>query len=153
MKVCLNTARRLAGAGLLAGIIAACSPVVDSRGNLPNQELLAQVRPGATREDVHALLGTPSSAALFGEEIWYYVSSREERWAFLKPKELERKVIAIRFDTDGAVTEMKSYGLEDGRAVNLVDRTTPSAGTEMGIVQQLLGNVGRFAKPKGKDAM
>lgn len=129
--------------------LAACAPVVESRGNLPNPELLAQIKPGLqTKEDVGALLGTPSSTAVFGEETWYYISSREEHFAFYKPKELDRQVVAIRFDQGGAVSEIKTLTLKDGKVIDPVDRTTPTAGSEMGFLQQIFGNVGRFNKDK-----
>lgn len=132
---------------MLFGI--ACTPVVESRGHLPTEEMLEQVQPGLqTREGVQSLLGSPSSFSVFGNEIWYYISSKEKNFAFYAPEELERKVIAIHFDPAGMVREIKAYGLEDGRAIEPVARVTPTAGSEMSLLQQLLGNLGRFNKSK-----
>jgi hypothetical protein len=39
---------------------------------------------------------------------------------------------------------MYIYGVEDGRIVEPVERTTPTYGQELTVMQQLLGNFGRF---------
>ncbi|MFN3077933.1 MAG: outer membrane protein assembly factor BamE [Alphaproteobacteria bacterium] len=135
----------------VVAVFSACSPIVDSRGNLPTQDLLSQIRVGVqAKDDVAALLGTASSISVFGDETWYYISSKEERYAFFRPVEIERKVVAILFDKRGIVSEIKTYGPEDRRDISLVDRKTPTAGTEMTVLQQILGNVGRFSKEKDK---
>ena len=132
---------------VVAGICAlaiGCSPIVDTRGNLPSNERLAQVKPGRTRDQVLNLLGTPSSTAAFGDETWYYISNRTETVAFFKPEEVERKVVAIEFDRGGTVTKVRTLGLDEGKQVDLVERETPTAGNEMTLLQQLIGNIGRF---------
>ena len=125
----------------------ACAPNVATRGNLPDPDKLAEIVPGeATRDDVAALLGSPSSAATFGEEIWYYIAARVETVAFNEPEVIDQQVVAIRFSEDGLVTAIDTYGMDDARAVEIVDRVTPTSGKEVTILQQLLGNVGRFAR-------
>jgi outer membrane protein assembly factor BamE (lipoprotein component of BamABCDE complex) len=65
---------------------------------------------------------------------------------FFKPQINDRKVIAIEFDTEGVVSAVNAVGLADGRRVQPVERTTPTTGHEMTILEQMLGNFGRFAK-------
>jgi outer membrane protein assembly factor BamE (lipoprotein component of BamABCDE complex) len=133
----------LLGSLLLAS---ACSPIVDVRGNLPNEEQLALIKPGdVSKDDVIAMLGTPSSVAAFDDETWYYISSKTEQLAFLKPKETDRKVVAISFDSNGQVKEVRQLGMQDGKLIKPVERTTPTAGNEMTFLEQLFGNVGRFS--------
>ena len=129
-----------------------CSPTVDLRGNLPSPESLSKIQPGTTTEDeVQALLGTPSTTVNYGEDSWLYVSGRTETVAFFKPEEKERTVISINFDKTGKVKEVVKRTLADGKDVETVTRETPSAGKEMTVLEQLLGNVGRFSKDaKGK---
>lgn len=132
----------------LAGIVlaAACEPIVDVRGNLPNEEQLALIKPGdVNKEDVMAMLGTPSSVAAFDDETWYYISARTEQLAFFKPKETDRKVVAISFDPLGKVKEVRQLGMKDGKVVKPVERETPTAGNEMTFIEQMFGNVGRFS--------
>ncbi len=125
-----------------------CTPVIELRGNLPPPEQLQQVAIGkTTRDEVQALLGTPSSVTPFGDETWHYISSVTERKAFFEPVVKERKVITVVFDRNAIVRVFDTKGLADGREVTPVDRETPTAGKELTILQQLMGNVGRFTKP------
>lgn len=130
----------------------ACTPSVDVRGNLPSPEVLSQITVGkTTREEVQTLLGTPSATATFGDESWQYISSRTETVAFFKPELKDRKAISISFDRNGVVKDMVTRGMADGLAIQTVDRETATAGKEMSILEQLVGNVGKFSKdPSGK---
>jgi len=132
------------------GVTTACEPVVDLRGNLPAPERLAEVKPGRfTKSDVSALLGTPASTSVFGDDRWYYISSKIETVAFFKPEELERQVVVIDFDRSGTVTDIRKLTLQDGKDVTMEARETPSAGRDLGVLEQLLGNIGKFnSKPK-----
>ncbi|MBC7906548.1 MAG: outer membrane protein assembly factor BamE [Rhodospirillaceae bacterium] len=130
--------------------VAACTPSIDVRGNLPTPEVLSQIQVGkTTRDEVQVLLGTPSATAIFGDESWQYISSRTETVAFFKPELKDRKAISISFDRSGVVKEVVSRGMNDGIAIQAVDRETPTAGKEMSILEQLVGNVGKFSKDPG----
>ncbi|MGE5515844.1 MAG: outer membrane protein assembly factor BamE [Bacteroidota bacterium] len=137
----------LAFAIALSLFAGACTPTVDLRGNLPSPESLAQIQPGkTTRDEVQTLLGTPSTTATFGGESWQYISARTETTAFFKPEVKERKVVSISFDRSGLVKDVLQRGLEDGVDVKAVERETPTAGKELSILEQLVGNVGKFSK-------
>ena len=42
------------------------------------------------------------------------------------------------------VDNLKYYGLEEGKIISYVDRTTPTRGRELTVLQQLFGNLGRL---------
>lgn len=131
---------------VLAGLCA-CSPTITSRGyNSDKLEFSDEsIKPGlATTSTVRNILGSPSSVSSFGDPTWYYVSSKMKTFAFLKPKVIDRKVIAIAFDSNGTVKSVQHYGLQDMRDVALRKDYTPAEGNDLTILQQLLGNVGRF---------
>lgn len=136
------------GLALAGGIaVGACSPTVDLRGNLPTERKLAEIKPGAIgRDEVSARLGTPSTIATFDTETWYYVSQKTETFAFFEPEIIDQQVIAVRFDSNGLVESVDRYQLSDGRLIDPVDRKTPTAGKELGLFEQLIGNIGRFTK-------
>lgn len=126
---------------------AACTPTVDQRGNLPNPDMVQQIKPGkSTRDDVLNALGTPSTTMTYGGETWHYISARSETKAFFAPEFTERKVLSITFDQNGVVRDLSAKGLEDGQDIQSVERITPTAGKELSILEQLIGNVGRFSK-------
>lgn len=131
-----------AGAALA---LAACSPTVATRGNLLEDERLAQIQPGAsTRDDVAAILGTPSSVGTFDPNVWYYIGQRTEKTAFFRPDVAERKVVVMRFDDTGVLSAMEQLDASDGQEVEIVDRRTPTAGKELTVVEQIISNLGRF---------
>ena len=140
-------------AALLALALAACTGRVDTRGNLADPEAVSQITPGeSTRGTVEDLLGSPTTVATFNDSTWYYIGRKTERFAFFKPEVLEQQVVAIHFDQAGTVEDVKIYGPDDAREVELVDRTTPTAGKELTVLQQLFGNLGRFNTEEGPAA-
>ena len=140
---------RIGAALAVLGAAAACSPRIDTRGNLPDPDVLADVEIGHTnRDQVSQLLGSPSSVAAFDGESWYYISERTETSGFFAPEVKQRKVLIIRFDDKGLVKSVNSLGLKDGREIAQVERVTPTAGNEITFLQQLLGNIGRFEGSK-----
>lgn len=131
--------------GIAIVALNACAPTIDTRGNLPDPEAVLEVQPGVhDRNQVASILGSPSAVATFEDDTWYYISRRTEQIAFLEPEVIDQQVLVVKFGSDGLVDEMKLYGFEDGRVVDPVDRTTPTAGRELTILQQLFGNIGRF---------
>lgn len=134
-------------------LVAACSPEKDVHGTLPDKELIAEIKPGQTRqEDVTRILGTPSATATFDKETWYYVGERTATLAFFRPEVLEHRVVVVRFDDAGVVRDVEQVdATKAGKEVTPVGRETPTKGKELTIIQQLIGNVGRFNKP-GNDS-
>lgn len=126
---------------------AACTARVDMRGNLPDPDLVAQITVGKhDRNAVIETLGSPSTTAVFDDEVWYYISQRTETLAFLAPKVIERQVLIVHFDRRGIVAAIETHDLDDARTIERVERTTPTAGNELTFIDQLVGNFGRFNK-------
>ena len=124
---------------------AACSPVVDQRGYIPDAEKLATIRSGIdNKSSIASRLGSPSTIGTFDANTWYYISSEEERFAFFNPKTTKREIVEVRFDTDNLVEGVTYYDLEDGKKVNIVGRETPTRGKELTLLEQVFGNLGRF---------
>lgn len=139
--------RRRRGATLALGALAAlalaaCEPIVRVHGYAPAEAQLAQLEPGIdSAATVTAKIGRPSTAGVMRNDAWYYVSSRVETLAYNAPEVTERRVVAIRFDDQGTLASTDLYGLEEGRVINLVTRTTPTFGRELTILQQVFGNL------------
>jgi len=125
--------------------LVACSPIIDTRGNLPEAEDLEKIQVGATsREEVTRILGTPTSVSTFDPNTWYYISKRTETVAFFRPETVEQQVVTVRFDDTGTVKDLSETGKEPPQEVALVARTTPTAGQSFSLFQQIFGNLGRF---------
>ena len=131
--------------------VSACTQRIATHGNLPDPDRLAEVVPGEmSKDEVAEILGSPSSKSLFGEETWYYISERKETTAFFAPELTERKVLIVRFDKEGYVSDLETLSAEDGREIEPVERETPTAGNELTIIQQLLGNLGKYSDSEAK---
>jgi outer membrane protein assembly factor BamE (lipoprotein component of BamABCDE complex) len=134
---------------LLVGALAGCAGVDDTRGNLPLAEVVDEIKPGLhTRREIVNMLGSPSTRATFEkQDVWYYIGEKTETLAFFKPSITERRILVIRFDKAGMVTKVEKLDASSAKDVSLVQRVTPTKGKELGVLQQILGNVGRFGKP------
>ena len=125
----------LAAAALM---LFACTPVISQRGYLPDPVAEASIKAGTdTKTSVQKRLGDPSTSATFGDNAWYYITSTERQVAFLDPSTTSRKIMAIHFDKDGKVTDIKHFGLKDGHIISFETRTTPAKGRELTFLQQL----------------
>jgi outer membrane protein assembly factor BamE (lipoprotein component of BamABCDE complex) len=137
----------------LAGAVIGCSGVNDTRGNLPLPEVVEEIKPGRhTQREITSMLGSPSTRATFHQnEYWYYIGEKTLTWAFFKPEVLERKILVVQFDKKGVVEKITQMDASNAKDISLVDRITPTKGKELSVLQQILGNVGRFGKPKGQE--
>lgn len=136
---------------ILAGVVlalAGCAKDIDQRGNLPTDESLAQLAVGEqTRQDVQTLLGTPATTAIFSDETWFYISAHTTQYAFYKTHELDRTIYVVTFDEHGILKSVNKLDMKDGHPVQIASRETPTKGREYSLLQQLLGNIGRFSGP------
>ena len=155
MKIRNNTFRLpcAAAVALVAALLAGCAKDIEARGNLPTPEALAKLAPGEqTRQDVQGILGTPATTAVFDSENWYYISAHTTQYAFYPNHELDRTIYVISFDQRGILTGVRKLNLEDGQNIVPEDRTTPTKGREVSLIEQLLGNIGRIGKTSGGNA-
>lgn len=132
----------------IALVLASCTPIVDARGHSADALDVSQITKGVTSaEDVAALLGSPTTTSDFGDETWYYITQKQERVGLFAPEVTEQQVTAVQFDSSKLVSELVQFKMEDGKNVQLVGRTTPTEGHDLTVIEQLLGNLGRFNAP------
>lgn len=129
----------------IAAFAAACAPTVDNHGWRVDQAAVAQIQPGVTtRDEVRRLLGSPSSLAPFGDGSWLYVSQKTETRSFYQSTVDAQDVLRVDFDEAGLVTDLEQHGLDMARAIDPADEKTRTLGNELSVVQQFVGNIGRF---------
>lgn len=132
----------LSGLVLLA---TACQPTVTTRGYHLDERRLALVQPGVTkREEVAGVLGTPSSTATFDDRNWYYITQRSERANFFREKQVAQDVVHVVFTPDGMVEKVERLDMAAAQPVTPDPDATRTAGNELSLFEQLIGNVGRF---------
>ena len=96
----------------------ACAPVINQRGYLPDPDAEAAIQAGKdTKTSVQEHLGYASTTATFGNDSWYYISATEKQVAFFKPVVLKRQIMAVYFDKENKVINIRHYGLRDGHVI------------------------------------
>ena len=110
-----------------------------SHGFIVDQATLDLVPVGSSREQVLLSLGTPSTTATFDSEAFYYISQTRKRpVAFMNPRIVDQRVLAVYFGADGRVSNIAHYGMQDGKLFDFVSRTTPTGGKETSFLGGLI---------------
>jgi outer membrane protein assembly factor BamE (lipoprotein component of BamABCDE complex) len=136
--------RIIAVAGLCL-LLAGCAPVYRNHGYAPPDDLLAGIEVGRdTQAEVANAVGRPTAEGVLGKDAWYFVQSRFRHFGYLPPREIDRDVVAITFDSGGTVSNIERFGLEQGRSVPISREVTDSNVRDVGFLRQLFGNIGNF---------
>jgi len=56
----------------------------------------------------------------------------------------KQQVVVLNFDNSGVLRKMDTLNRKDSIRVGMVGATTPTPGTKTSVIQELLGNVGRY---------
>jgi outer membrane protein assembly factor BamE (lipoprotein component of BamABCDE complex) len=148
-RTTLNSSRKTSVWALTAALLAAplvlsaCNSTSEvlSHGYQLNEDTLALVPAGSSREQVLLSLGTPSTTSnqVNGNETFYYISQKKaRRFAFEKPRIVDQRVLAIYMNESSTVERIANYGLQDGKVFDFVSRVTPTGGKELSFISQLL---------------
>lgn len=120
-----------------------------TQGYVIDQESIELVPVGSSREQVLLALGSPSTTATFDNEVFYYVSQTRRRpVAFMNPKIVDQRILAVYFNDEGRVENIANYGLKDGKVFDFISRTTPTGGKDQNFLGQIIsgaGNIGASA--------
>ncbi len=126
--------------------LAACSPIYQKHGYVPETADLDRIELGRdTRDTVAAIVGRPSTAGLLNDVGWFYVQSKWKQVGAMAPVEIDRQVVAISFDDAGKVANVERFGMEKGQVVALSRRITEPNVKSAGFLKQLFGNIGRVS--------
>src|ERR1019366_4940842 len=110
-----------------------------------NPKTAEQVKVGASAEQILVLLGSPTTTSTVGGDAWYYVTQVTDRGlSFMPPKVTDQRVFAVYFSKDKKVERVANYGMEDGKLIDFVSRTTPTAGAESTFLKGMFINLLHF---------
>ena len=112
---------------------------VSHTGNMPSEERIRELEIGQTKRDVLAILGSPSSVPPLDDNTWIYMSSDIKQVAFMKPREIDRRLLVIRFDHNGEIASIKRYDKEHGDDVDISGESTEVVGPEQGFFRRYFG--------------
>ena len=132
-------------------MISSCTSIKQSRGYVPDEKLVNAIRVEVdNKESVEAMLGNPTMKPTFDDNNWYYYSKETERWAFFEEKTIEMNILAVTFDSDDYVSEIRNFTVADNKIIDPVTKKTITHGKEVNFLAELFGNVGRFGSAGGQ---
>ena len=119
---------RLLILGAVCSLLAACNSFnpykIDvQQGNVLTQEMVAQLKPGQTREQVRFILGTPLLADVFHQQRWDYVYSYRKG----RSGEVETRQFSVYFDKDNRLERASG----DVEVADLEELAVPTARTRV----------------------
>ena len=116
-------------------------------GYVVTPEALQQIPPGSSKDQVLIALGSPSTTANYGNDVFYYISQTRQRpAAFMPDKVIDQRIVAVYFDKKNNVDHVANYGLKDGKVFDFISRTTPTGGADQSFLAQVLSGVVGFGK-------
>lgn len=127
--------------------LSACTPTTATRGNIVEDFRMAEITPGvSSRTNVLKSLGSPTTKAPFDDNVWYYIGQKTEKKGIFDAKVVDEKIVVVAFNEDGIVDVMEEI---DAERIDIprVRRKTETGGNDVTVLQQLLGNVGKFNAP------
>ncbi|MDD9728848.1 outer membrane protein assembly factor BamE [Mameliella sp. AT18] len=123
--------------------LSACAAQYRTHGYLPSEADLQQIVPGVdTKASVEDLIGVPNAAGVLNGSGYYYIETEVRHFAYQKPKVVERTIVDITFDEADVVSNITTYGLEDGRVVAINRRVTQTTDGDISFIRKLFGNIG-----------
>jgi len=119
---------RLLILGTVCSLLAACNSFnpykIDvQQGNVLTQEMVAQLKPGQTREQVRYILGTPLLTDIFHQQRWDYVYSYRKG----RSGEVETRQFSVYFDKDNRLERASG----DVEVADLDELAVPTARTRV----------------------
>jgi len=131
-------------------LCSACSSDIflDHNGNMPEQDKVDQVQLGMSKQEVDNLLGSPSLITGLNDNHWIYMSSTVRKFAFLRPEEKERSVLALSFDND-KVSKIDTRSLADGNNISIDTDETKLTERKLGFFRKYFGGVGNYTPFEG----
>ena len=126
--------------------VASCAPIIKTNGEILPDDKVQSLRVGVLKkEDVRAVLGTPTAVSTFDPSIWHYIGQKVEQQPFGGPKLLEQKIVIVSFDDQGVLDAFAMRGTDAYREIHYESQATPTAGHKLSAIEQLLGNYGRMS--------
>lgn len=120
-------------------MLTSCGTVIDQHGYVAQAGAVDDITIGMGKKEVNSILGSPSVTTTANGLSYYYISSKQSRFAFIGSKENERAVVAVHFGRNSRVSRIAHYGLQDGVVIDFIANETPTYQKDLNFIQQLFG--------------
>jgi outer membrane protein assembly factor BamE len=113
------------------------------QGNVLTQDMVAQLKPGQTRDQVRFVLGTPLIADMFHQQRWDYVYRYENG----RTGRIESRKFSVFFNADGRLERVGG----DTDVAAVADLTSPQNNTRLVDLGTLSGEEANKPLPPRKE--
>ncbi|MUG04847.1 outer membrane protein assembly factor BamE [Bombella sp. ESL0378] len=136
----------LAAVGLLmlSGCEAISPPPIPRGALVEKMDYDQLVLNSSTQNDALSILGSPTAHATFNDNTWIYISMTKDLVPLAHPVIDKQQVLVLNFDNSGILRKMNVLNKRDAIHVHMAGGVTPTPGTHISVIQELLGNVGRY---------
>ena len=134
---------RLSLVGIVLLFFSACEQPLETSGRYLTEAEANQIQRGMSKARVQELFGSPSYTSALDEDFWAYIGTKLQTRLFQNPEPIERRIVALDF-SGGRVRDIVLVDLKDGRQVFPNADRTPTNGRTISLMEELLGNIGRF---------
>lgn len=130
---------------LASAAFPACTPTVAQRGNILPDHKIEKVMAGThMRSDVLRALGSPTTQSTFDPNIWYYIGQETEKRGILDPDIVKERIVMVQFHPETGVVETIKDIEAERMNIPITREKTATHGNEMGAMEQLIGNLGKY---------
>lgn len=125
-------------------IISACQSI-DVRGQFVSEESIQTLNAKKlTKQEVSALIGTPTYIPDYSSDTWYYIQRSAARKAWLSLKIIDQRVVKVIFSGNKVVQAILIEDMDKDIAIQ--STYTETHGTKRNGIQKFVKNIGRFNK-------
>ena len=130
---------------VFAGILSSCAQPINIHGNRISLKSFDIIEPGKTTEQqVLEQLGKPVITQDYGPKSWIYIESKSQNTVLSGRRVYKSNDRKSFFNEKGIATSVDIIPYDKELNPNIATRKTPTAGQEITVLQQLIGNFGRF---------
>ena len=135
----------------LAIILSACTsitePVIEAHGYSPNKYNIDKIKVNlTTNQEIIEEYGEPFIKGIY-DDYWYYISYQTEQYGFGKRKYKKINIVEIKFNQN-VVSFVKLYNKSNLNKIKFSDEITNNSGKKLEVIEQIIGNIGRFNPKK-----
>ena len=107
--------------------------------------------PACPRTKSTTTLGSPDTTSTIGGDAYYYISTTQKSYAFFKPWEIDRKVVAVYFNRQATVRQRRPIRPQGRHRRQYAKDETPARGKDLGVLEQIFGNISQRKMFKDQD--
>ena len=131
-------------------LCSACSKDIYYHGYNIDEDAVKKITPSRSNmNEVIAILGTPTTSALYGKPKFFYIYHKYSRRLFQNPKLIDQDILQISFSQNGIVESINRYSFADVSSLKFDKNTTYLPGNDISVIKQIIGNIGKYNNTEG----